>query len=299
MRLYEERNPNGDDLCLSLITTKGKNYGNFCDKRAYYFVEGVGNLCGVHSRKHTNRVTLETKESKRSKVKVREEELEVHCSSVEEVRFHKMKMMKRVPLVEGYLNVFPNNKHGKRKDGMGLPDLSPMRLGKVFHGQPNLPPAENIENFHQFSKKFRGETMEEFREASEVGYQDKTPHRRKTFGEGKHNEIIPECFIWVDEGGEENMLSYVESRQFYCNFYERLALETDAYALLLDLLIDGTNIQICGYDACDLSPDDVEGEYLNERIPFGHERVLAVLLWRDLGMIEGPLPWETYKTFNF
>ena len=57
-------------------------------------------------------------------------------------------------LVPGVLNVFPNWRHAKREDGLGLERLSPKFLGPVRHGQPGLPDARTIEAFHQANKVF-------------------------------------------------------------------------------------------------------------------------------------------------
>jgi hypothetical protein len=59
-------------------------------------------------------------------------------------------MMKNPEHIEGFLKVFPNYKHQNRQDGFGCMKLSPKYLGPVDHGQPDLPPALNIENFHQY-----------------------------------------------------------------------------------------------------------------------------------------------------
>ena len=64
----------------------------------------------------------------------------------------KMQHKKAVGFEDGYLNVFPNYNHENRKDGYGCPSLSPMILFPVDHGQPVLPVAQNLENFHQGNK---------------------------------------------------------------------------------------------------------------------------------------------------
>lgn len=66
----------------------------------------------------------------------------------------KMNMMKDIGFVTGYINIFPNFKHGNRRDGIGLPSLSPKSIGPVDHGQPGLPLALNLENFHQGNKVY-------------------------------------------------------------------------------------------------------------------------------------------------
>jgi hypothetical protein len=100
---------------------------------------------------------------------------------------------------KGFLKVFPNFKHQGRKDGYGCKSLSPMYLGPVHHGQPGLPAAENIENFHQGSKCFEEETDEEGN-PSEVYvenrlkfYKDPIPHRHKYHGKEKNKNTPLLC----------------------------------------------------------------------------------------------------------
>lgn len=124
-------------------------------------------------------------------------------------------------------------------------------------------------------------------------YNDPIPHRHKYRGTGD-NPNIPLYFIWVDKGGKEHRLTYIESRQFYCNFYERFALESKDFLYIKSLVMSGVNIQICGYDAAPLV-GSIEEEYLNPRVPFGHERVLYTLLM----VPPEEYPWRKYKTFEF
>lgn len=130
-------------------------------------------------------------------------------------------------------------------------------------------------------------------------YQDPVPHRHKYKGrDASGNKNIPLYFLWVDRDGSEHRLSYIESRQFYCTFYERLASQEPDLARLLELMKEGTNLQICGYDAQPLPPGQtVEEAYLDPSTPFGHERVLyTMLLYHDH---PEQFPWRIHKTFEF
>lgn len=215
----------------------------------------------------------------------------------------RMRMMKAVPSLSGYRNVFPNNRHENRKDGIGCAALSPMRLGPVQHGQPGLPDARNIENYWQSSKCFaeeadkHGGTAQLFYANRLRLYEDETPHRYKYRGT-QANSNVPLYFVWVSPDGEEHHLSYVESRQFYCTFYDRLARQTPEYARLEAMLADGYNLQLCGYDAHPVGeePGAVERAYLDASVPFGHERVLYAMLTCPPGQ-EHELPWKKHVTF--
>jgi hypothetical protein len=301
----------GEELC-SVVLSSGKRKGEKCDRKAYFFSNEEA-MCGTHSS-----VTTRTKLKKRPEDPNRWIE---HAKSVAEARernaaenkkgellLFRMKMMSAIDTKEGYLNVFPNCKHGARKDGLGLPALSPMNLGPVDHGQPNLPKAVTIEGFHQYSKCFKeeaddGNPSEVFVKNRLEGYLTEEPKRHKFT-----SKDIPLFFVWRPqrswsedsasktsthdmEEGEEH-LDYIQSRQFYCNFYERLAKETKEFKELKELLENGTNIQLCGYDAYPM--DNVESAYLNPVHPFGHERMLYSML-----TLEEDYPWRKYKTFEF
>jgi hypothetical protein len=201
-----------------------------------------------------------------------------------------------------------------------------MRLGIVDHGQPNLPKAVTIEGFHQGSKLFQEEVISDEKGNMCPGplfysnrlnwYLSTDPGRYKYYGSnGKKN--IPICFIWVTPDGKEQYLDYITSRQFYCNFYSRLAPQQQDYVYLKSLIDNGYNLQICGYDAYHIDdyryemdsfgistaifpeniydPKNTELAYLNPSHPFGHERVLYTMLTRK----EKDFPWIKYKTFDF
>jgi hypothetical protein len=197
-----------------------------------------------------------------------------------------MKMMKKIEYQDGFLPVFPNRKHQNRKDGFGCSSLSPMKLGPVNHKQPGLPPAQNIENLFQGSKVYPQEMEGDepsplFYENRLKFYEDEEPHRHKFPGN------IPSFFLWVSPTGEELRLTYIESRQVYCQFYEKLASEKEDFRKLVQMKEEGMNLMICGYDARPLQVEDVEKEYLDPNQPFGHEKVLFC-------MLIGVQPWKKF-----
>ncbi|AQM73361.1 hypothetical protein B1750_gp380 [Noumeavirus] len=282
---------------------------NGCKNKAYWEL-AEEYVCGVHSRNKKERVALEKiplKERKRSL----EEKLLRHKESVSraanknrergKLGLYRMKMMREVPLQKGWLNVFPNYRHQKRQDGYGCASLSPMSLGPVEHVCPELEPAKNIENFFQGSKIFSEEVDDEknpsplFYENRERLFADPVPKRHKYKGKGK-NKNIPLYFLWTDSEGKEHRLDYIESRQTYCNFFERLAKETEDYKILCRMHDKGYNLMFCGYDAHEIT-GSIEEAYLDPSVPFGHERVLyAMLLLRDT---PEEYPWRKHKTLEF
>lgn len=289
--LPEETPYSGETVCQGVFAS-GKKKGVACDRPGYYY-EDNQIRCGVHSDKET-RIKLRKKpvdtQSKQQEIEdCRATNVkEGYCGSV---KLFRMGMMKPVDCTPGYLNVFPNYRHGNRTDGLGLATLSPMKLGPVAHGQPGLPEAKTIEGFHQYSKCFSqeacaGEPGPLFYENRLKGYETTEPSRRKYTG-------APLYFVWVGTDGKEQYLDYITSRQFYCSFYERLACTNKEFLQLKELHESGTNIQICGYDAYPV--EDVETDYLNPKVPFGHERVLYTMLL----VSEDEYPWRKHKTFEF
>jgi len=281
-----------------------------CRNKAYYICNG-NYLCGVHSKNKT-RVELphrDKNEALQLKMqRIKDEKLLIENERQQNVLhgrsgnviLSKMYMMKDPEYVKGFLKVFPNYKHQNRIDGYGCMRLSPMYLGPIKHGQPGLPDALNLENFHQANKVFPWEVDENgnpspiYYENKHKMYLDPKPHRHKFMGKNKNSPVYS---IWVDKSGQEHRLNYIESRQFYCNFYERLASAQEDYQRLYQMIREGYNLQICGYDAypVDPTPKAIEKAYLDPSKPFGHELVLYTMLILPIETY----PWRKYKTFDF
>jgi hypothetical protein len=304
----------GEEKCQGKYKS-GPKKGKSCENAAYYKQKDVL-LCGVHSRKD---LRMELKKNPNA-AKIKEELLKSRQKLVEleakknkksgyqgHVVCSKMRMMKDPEHLDGYLKIFPNFKHDNRKDGFGCARLSPKSLGPVKHGQPNLPDALNIENFHQGSKCFeseieQGKPSKTFYTTQLEMFNDPVPHRHKEAAPGVGNRNICKFWVWITQDGEEKHLSYVDSRQFYCNFYERLVVKEAQYKKLIEMLENGTNLQIIGYDAYDVAQQDEETIaeildrcYKDETRPFGHELVLFSMLVLE----PEEYPWRKYKTEEF
>jgi hypothetical protein len=294
----------GKELCKAV-----KANGDKCANNAYYKV-GDELLCGVHSggKKKDKRVELphhpQEKEMKENEIKEHNEKCDKVALKNKEagkkgvVTLCKMKMMKNVGFMDGVVNIFPNFKHLFRSDGIGLPSLSPKSIGPVEHPQPGLPAALNLENFHQGNKVFpcevdeKGEIKEEFFKTQLEMYRDKTPHRHKEVSGGVN---VPLYSLWKDKEGVAHKISYFESRQFYCVYYERATLENPDFYNLKGMIDEGYNLRICGYDAYEVKNKSAEECYCDVSRPFGHELVLYVMLTES----EENWPWRKYKTFDF
>lgn len=265
-----------------------------CRNKAYYTLNN-GYYCGTHSRNQERNQLPERPKAEIEKMKsdkMISDRQEVERSRIANnqngkpgnIILSKLRMMTAPDDIPGYLKVFPNFKHQNRQDGFGCSRLSPMSLGPIHHMQPGLPPAKNLENFYQGSKCFLGEMTNGipsaiFHQNRLQWYQDSTPHRHKIKGEK------PAFFVWVDKEGKEYHLDYINSRQFYCKFYEELASKEEDFAKLKYWRSLGYNLQICGYDADPAS--DMDLAYLDPSKPFGHEKVLLCLLL-------GIAPWRKY-----
>lgn len=287
--------------------------GRACSNKAYWEETSPLDgrpiyLCGVHARDKIDRWPLSRNPNAGEDRKHNIEEFarDADYAATENRRqnqrgtviCYKMGMRRKVVQRAGFKLVFPNAKHQNRKDGYGCSSLSPMSLGPVDHGQPGLPEASCIENFHQFGKVFADEIYDDddrdptpkFFEAQRKGYLDPVPHRHKRKGE------IPEYSAWLRQDGTLIQCGYIESRQFYCTFYARLTAGNADLAHLKGLLNQGYNLQICGYDANPrLTPQNVDQWYLDSSAPFGHESVLFALLT----VPEADWPWITHRTEVF
>ena len=149
-----------------------------------------------------------------------------------------------------------------------------MSLGPIKHDDEDLPYCNNLENYFQYNKVYEkevdsnGKIKKEFYEMRIKGYKDDKPHRRKYTKQDK-------CLysLWKDK-----KYNYIESRYFYCHYYEMLAKKEDDYKHLVKLINKGYNIMICGYDAYEMNENNVKESYLSVDKPFGHERVLYTML---------------------
>ncbi len=312
--------------------------GNPCKNGAYFKVtidekESVSSkkevyYCGMHSKKYSkDRKELKkysAKEKKEKKADILEEMIlnaakkiiSLRKNGIAEPLQHRFELVKMVglfpfvPVRQGWINIYPNFKSGWQGIGGNYPELSPMSLGPVIHGQPGLPPSKSIENFHQGSKYWsKYETKEEFSDNQKNMFNSDEPKRHKfkvdkTRGSsGKVLGNIPDYFVWIDKDEKEHHLSYIESRQFYCNFYERLVKKTKQYKKVKKLIDLRASIQLCGPDAFEIEGlsnesgliKSIEKCYLDSSHPFGHERVLFTMFL----LKEENYPWRKYKTFDF
>ena len=283
------------------IRCQGTTKKGLCQNKAYYLASDKY-LCGVHSR-YLERITLpkgpkiDQKEQFAKELEVIESVrlLNISHGKKGDIMLTKMRMMKASEHIPGYLNVYPNYKDGKRKDGLGLPSLSPKSIGIVYHNQPNLPPAKNLENLHQFNKVYKcdvdskGDPNENFYTMRLKGYSDDIPHRHK-YDKSFGNE--PLYSIWVDNKGKEIRLTYVESRQIYCHYYEKYVKSSEQFIYLKQLYNTGTNLNIVGYDANLIN--NIFDDYLDDSKPYGHEYVLYAMLTLE----PDKYPWKHYKTLD-
>lgn len=286
--------------------------GNPCTNLAYWSVQDSSNkslryLCGVHAKNSTRKKLPKDPEAgkkKRAELQRHQKEVESTARANQEegkmgqVRVSPLRMFRSAPLIPGYLNVFPNNRHQNRQDGLGCAQLSPMRLGPVEHPQPGLPRSENLENFHQGNKCFpseldsEGEPSQVFYSNQKEMYQSKVPQRHKKeakYHRGK-NKNIPAYAVWRDPDRKVVKLTYIQSRQLYCHYYQKLATQTQDYLKLKKKLQEGYNLNIVGYDGYPVTKS-LEEHYLDPSRPFGHELVLYSLL-------VGEHPWVKHTNLQ-
>lgn len=288
----------GESKCSEI-----KKDGKECENMAYYEYKN-SNVCGVHSKEPRKKLKMNPNLKANLEAKLINDMAIVKSVAKSNklngiygnVICSKMRMMKPVEDIEGYLKIFPNYRHGSRKDGIGLPSLSPMSIGPINHNQPGLPQALNLENFHQGNKVFPSEVdrnenpTKKFFETQIQMYQDPIPHRHKSVAKGN----VPLYSIWIDQNENQNRISYIESRQFYCTFYERHTKNNEDFKRLKKLINKGYNLQICGYDAYPIDRS-IDEHYKDSSRPFGHELVLYTMLTCS----KKDYPWRKYRTYNF
>lgn len=318
----------GENQCQGIIRSLNKR----CENLAYYVNPSNGQLlCGVHSKSLKDRVELPKNPNKDALVKEKLIKQREECDQVAnenkrlgkfgQVVCTKLKMMKNPQDIQGFLKVFPNFKHENRKDGYGCSSLSPKSIGPIDHKQPNLPIAKNLENFHQFNKVFpwevdsNGDILPSFFEKQIEAYNDPIPHRHKL----PHSEMqlkkrslndntnvnTPLFSVHLTMDGGLRKFCYLESRYFYCHHYEKHVQNLPQFNHLKDLLKNGYNLQIVGYDAYPLTKirdnesdvDMFDRFYLDVYRPFGHELVLASMLIIPESI---NYPWNIYyRRFSY
>lgn len=147
------------------------------------------------------------------------------------VKVGKLRMMKAPEYEKGFLHVFPNFRHAKKRDGFGANQLSPKYLGPIVHNMKDMPSATSIENYHQFSKVYaRDLESGDVRETIRVGYVDKVPRRHKHEDSPKEKPLYS---LYFDREGNELKYTYVQSRVVYSKWYEVLVKETEQWKKLV------------------------------------------------------------------
>lgn len=276
-----------------------KASGEKCNNGAYFLFDGKI-LCGVHSKKYHQRVKLPINKDpmKTQQQRMADTETERVKNGKGKVIVTKLRMMKCPEYPRGFVNVYPNYKHGGRIDGWGLPELSPKNLGPVEHGMPNLPPAKTIENYHQFAKVFKFEENKSEKELLKIrsdGYLDDIPHRhkyeKKFLKQFEKSQQQTVCSIYYDQKGIAHSYKYVDCRYFYCHWYEKLVKKTKDFKFLVEKMNKGYNLNIVGYDGYCVDELDLMDCYLDTSKPFGHELVLYSMLTVDEPK---KYPWNVY-----
>lgn len=299
----------GELRCAAIIKS-GTEKGTQCTNSAYYEKDGKY-LCGRHSS--NPRITLPKNPNAKL---IKAQQINDHkegCKQAAEankkngikgdITVDKMIMMKEPKTIPTYIKIFPNYKHKDRKDGIGMPELSPKSLGPIDHKMPGLPIAKNLENFHQFAKVFQcdmenNKVTDKAKAARIIGYNDSIPHRHKYDSEIlkklNNNINVPNFSVYYDKNCNEHRYNYIQCRYFYCHWYEILVVHLSQFKLLKNMLSNGYNIQIIGYDG--YSPgNDLMAHYLDSSRPFGHELVLYTMLKIDNS---GDYPWNKYYDDN-
>jgi hypothetical protein len=289
----------GEIKCEAILQS-GKNQGLRCTNGAYYHT-GNGYLCGMHSknieRKELEKMSGDQKEEiKKIAFDIMfQKATKIAEQNIKDGKVGTVKLVKlngrfsKVTPEDGWLDIYPNYMSTYQGIGLVYPSLSPMSIGPIKHGQKDLPDALNLENFYQYSKFYEElESKEDFKALQIKCFLDKKPNRRKY-----DKKDIPTGFIWHDQT-KEHCLNYLESRQFYANFYQRGIESSKDFLALKKLLQEGYKLRICGPDAYELKETSM-ASYIDTSVPRGHEYCLYEMLMNQ----KGNYPWVLLKTFDF
>ncbi len=181
--------------------------------------------------------------------------------------------------------------------------VSPMRLGPIITGDPELPECKIMENYWQWMKVHKCEvislppTNKNITKFFNYPYFDDSPdeeyleNRKNWFNSTKadlnrmredkknrHNFI----YCWYDG---QKIYDYIMCRKaFYCFVYAAYVKEEPAYQLIKNRLDSGESLCLTGWDAFEWSEEadpncEEIKEVLNDKNKvFGHEMVLAGML---------------------
>jgi hypothetical protein len=162
-----------------------------------------------------------------------------------------------------------------------------MVLGPIYHNDPSLPPAQNLENFWQYSKVYEGEVDENGDPTPEY-YQERL--RGFNLHQGIRYRRTKEKYLFSYWNGQKYDWQQAK-RELYITAYVTYSQRTRGYHELQRMNLNGYNLLLLGYDGYAYSSDnDPSGDILksnmdNDERPFGHEFVLA-------GMLTSKLVWE-------
>lgn len=184
---------------------------------------------------------------------------------------------KKIPIHEGFMKINVCSSTDLKE----FKGLSPFILGPVDHGDPYYPTAQNFENFYQWLKVFQ-------QDVNGFGYPSAKYLKKRVEWfckptARKRNNRSRQDFLYFHFRGKR--FNYLEGRkELYCGAYADLVVKTDSYKRLVNLIDEGKNIQILGYDGIDYhSDEDPKGTILYKHLmnpdrSFGHEMVLVGLL---------------------
>lgn len=138
------------------------------------------------------------------------------------VELYKIPFIRNVDLKDGFEDVYPNIKEKTHLSGVHMSSLSPMNKWTVHHGQPGLPPATSIENFHQQSKRYAWESPFDFYVNRFHGYLCPYAHRHK------QPDTVHHCRrSYFNEILSDSSKNYKELNPIYQSAVKRIKRESE------------------------------------------------------------------------
>ncbi len=211
-------------------------------------------------------------------------------------------------LVPGVLNIWPSTARASRTDALGMPALSPARLGPVMHGQPGFSPAASVQDYVDASACYPSETelvagadglltrapAPLFFKRQRAGFAGRggcgagkarlmraSTEERARVTEPGFQVDRPLFFVATDERGAVRFLDVVVARFLLAVAYEALAEATPEFATLRDqYLAHGVALHLVGPGLTEVEDVRADEVFADGGAPYRHEHVLQAMLRR-------------------
>ena len=171
-----------------------------------------------------------------------------------DVEMLKIAHFEKINYKDGVWCVFPINKFSNRKDGFGCSALDHALLGPVKY--ENIT-CFNLQNFYEGSAVYLTD-LDEQKNLKKEFFDQQTKAFGNAVGSKRDIKGVIQYFYVASQqsGTVGKQYSIMEFRQLYCELYEKFVEKKDDFLKLKQMIADGKNLCICGfnnYDSVDYS----------------------------------------------